>query len=53
MGIKVGVQFLFEKVPICKGFTIPFNKSRLHGDFKTVAAEPVRFLGINLLTIGM
>ena len=43
MGIMVGVQFLFEKAPICKGFPIPFNENRLYSDSEPVAAEPVAF----------
>ena len=33
----------FAKAPICRGFPIPFNKSRLYGDSETVAVEPVWF----------
>ena len=43
MRIKAGVQFLFAKAPICKGFPIPFNENRLYSDSETVAAEPVAF----------
>ena len=40
MSIEAGVQFLFAKVPICKGFHIPFNESRLYGNRGMVAVEP-------------
>lgn len=40
MCIEAGVQFLFAKVPICKGFHISFNESRLYGDRGIVAVEP-------------
>ena len=43
MNIEAGVQFLFEKVPICKGFPIPFNDNRLYGDSEMVTIEPVSF----------
>ena len=43
MSIEAGVQFLFEKVPICKGFPIPFNDNRLYGDFGMVTVEPFLF----------
>ena len=39
MSIEAGVQFLFAKVPICKGFHIPFNESRLYGNRGMVAVE--------------
>ena len=32
MSIEAGVQFLLAKVPIRKGFHIPFNESRLYGN---------------------
>jgi hypothetical protein len=41
MSIEAGVQFLFVKAPICKGFHIPFNESRLYGDSEMVTVEPV------------
>ena len=41
MGIKVGVQFLFVKARIYKGFPIYFNDNRLYGDLRMVAVEPV------------
>ena len=53
MGIMVGVQFLFEKAPICKGYPIPFNENRLYGDSETAAAEPVVFCTLYLLTKGL
>ena len=40
MSIEAGVQFLFAKVSICKGFHIPFNESRLYGNRGMVAVEP-------------
>ena len=43
MGIEAGVQFLFVKGPIYKGFPIPFHDNKLYGDSETVAAEPVVF----------
>lgn len=39
MSIEAGVQFLFAKAPIYKGFPIPFNDNRLCGDSEMVAAE--------------
>ena len=41
MRIEAGVQFLFAKAPICKGFPIPFNDNRLYGDSEMVTVEPV------------
>ena len=32
MSIEAGVQFLYAKVPIYKGFHVPFNDNRLYGD---------------------
>ena len=43
MRIRVGVQFLFEKAPIYKGFQTHFNDNRLYGDFGMVTVEPVVF----------
>lgn len=43
MRIEAGVRFLFVKVPIYKGFPIPFNDNRLYGDSEMVTAEPVCF----------
>ena len=43
MRIEAGVQFFFAKVPIYKGFPIPFNDNRLYGDSEMVTAEPVSF----------
>ena len=40
MSIEAGVQFLFAKVPIYKGFHIPFNESRLYGNRGMVTVEP-------------
>ncbi len=48
MCIEAGVQFLFAKAPICKGFPIPFNDIRLRGVPETVAAEPFAFSPITL-----
>ena len=48
MRILIGVQFLFAKAPICKGFPIPFNDIRLRGVPETVAAEPFAFSPITL-----
>ena len=41
MSIEAGVQFLFVKAPVYKGFPIPFNESRLYGNRDMVAVEPV------------
>ena len=43
MRIESGVQFLFVKAPIYKGFPILFNDNRLYGDSETVTVEPVCF----------
>ena len=43
MRIEAGVQFLFVKAPICKGFPIPFNDNRLYGGSEMVTVEPVPF----------
>jgi len=43
MSIRVGVQFLFAKAPIYKGFPILFNDNRLYGDFEMVTVEPFPF----------
>ena len=40
MCIEAGVQFLFVKAPVCKGFPIPFNDNRLYGDYEMVTVEP-------------
>ena len=40
MSIEAGVQFLFAKAPIYKGFPILFNESRLCGSRGMVAVEP-------------
>ena len=40
MRIEAGVQFLFVKAPVCKGFPIPFIESRLYGNRETVTVEP-------------
>ena len=58
MRIESGVQFLFAKVPICKGFHIPFNESRLCGGpvcgySETSAIELVPFLPMYFLIIGL
>ena len=53
MRIEAGVQFLFVKVPIYKGFPISFNDNRLYGDSETVTVEPVRFSCIYFLTKGL
>jgi len=41
MSIEAGVQLLFAKAPICKGFPIPFNDNRLYGASEMVTVEPV------------
>ena len=41
MRIEAGVQFLFVKAPVCKGFPIPFNDNRLYGDPEMVTVEPL------------
>lgn len=43
MRISIGVQFLFEKVPICKDFPIPFNDNRLYGGSEMISVEPFPF----------
>ena len=43
MSIEAGVQFLFAKAPIYKGFSILFNDNRLYGDSEMVTVEPVPF----------
>ena len=43
MSIEAGVQFLFVKAPVYKGFTIPFNDNRLYGDSEMVTVEPFPF----------
>ena len=43
MRILVGVQFLFVKAPVYKGFHIPFNDNRLYGDSEMVTVEPFLF----------
>ena len=43
MSIEAGVQFLFAKAPICKGFHTLFNDNRLYGDSEMVTVEPVSF----------
>ena len=48
MSIEAGVQFLYVKVPICKGFPILFNDIRLRSVPETVAAEPFAFSPITL-----
>lgn len=53
MRIESGVQFLFAKVPICKGFHIPFNESRLCGYSETSAVELFPFLPMYFLMIGL
>ena len=53
MRIESGVQFLFAKVPICKGFHIPFNESRLCGYSEMSAVELVPFLPMYFLIIGL
>ena len=53
MRIEAGVQFLFVKAPVCKGFPIPFNDNRLYGDSEMVTVEPVCFFCIYFLTKGL
>jgi hypothetical protein len=43
MSIEAGVQFLFAKAPINKGFSILFNDNRLYGDSEMVTVEPLPF----------
>jgi len=43
MSIEAGVQFLFAKAPIYKGFSVLFNDNRLYGDSEMVTVEPVLF----------
>ena len=50
MRIEAGVRFPFVKAPICKGFPISFSENRLYNDSETVAAEPVVFSPLYLLT---
>lgn len=53
MRIEAGVQFLFSKPPICKGFHIPFNESRLYGNREMVAVELFCIFAYVLLIIGL
>lgn len=53
MRIESGVQFLFAKVPICKGFPILFNDNRLCGYSETSAVELFPFLPMYFLVIGL
>lgn len=43
MRIEAGVQFLFAKAPVYKGFPIPFNANRLYSDSEMVTVEPFSF----------
>jgi len=43
MSIEAGVQFLFAKTPIYKGFPILFNDNRLYGGSEMVTVEPFLF----------
>ena len=43
MRIEAGVQFLFAKVPINKGFSILFNDNRLYGGSEMVTVKPFLF----------
>ena len=43
MSIEAGVQFLFAKAPINKGFSIFFNDNRLYGDSEMVTVESFPF----------
>ena len=43
MSIDAGVQFLFAKALIYKGFPIPFNDNRLYGDPEMVTVEHLSF----------
>ena len=43
MRIEAGVQFLFAKAPVYKGFPIRFNESRLYSDSEMVTVEPFSF----------
>ena len=43
MRIEAGVQFLYAKVPIYKGFHVPFNDNRLYGDPEMVTVEHLSF----------
>ena len=53
MSIEAGVQFLFAKVPVCKGFHIPFNESRLYSNRGMVAVELFCILPMHFLIIGL
>ena len=53
MGIEAGVQFLFAKAPVCKGFHIPFNESMLCGYSETSAVELFPFLPMYFLIMGL
>ena len=48
MSIEAGVQFLFVKAPICKGFHIPFNESRLYGNREMATIEPFHIFAYEL-----
>ena len=41
MSIEAGVQFLFAKDLIYKGFPTSFNNNRLYGDPEMVTVEPL------------
>ena len=53
MRIEAGVQFLFVKAPVYKGFPIPFNDNRLYGDSEIVTVEPVCIFCMYFLTKGL
>ena len=53
MRIEAGVQFLFVKAPVYKGFPIPFNDNRLYGDSEMVTVEPFPFRAHYHLTKGL
>lgn len=43
MSIDAGVQFLFAKALIYKGFPIPFSDNRPYGDPEMATVEPLSF----------
>ena len=55
MRIEAGVRFLFVKVPIYKGFPIPFNDNRFYSGSEMVTVEPFLFscsLSFNERSVG-
>ena len=53
MRIEAGVQFLFTKAPVYKGFTIPFNDNRLYSNRGMVTVEPFCIFVYEHLNLGL